>query len=88
MENSITIFKKQIGKIYRFEGNFSVVTEVILTGTYEKVYIDICQDVIKPDGTSLSQHHVSIAENQFNDLVDLLLESMNVAIAMVDHESN
>jgi hypothetical protein len=88
MENSTTFFKKQMGKIYRFEGNFSIVTEVILMGTYEKVYIDIFQDVIKPDGTSMGQHHVSIAEHQFNDLVDILIESMNVAIAMVDHESN
>jgi hypothetical protein len=88
MENSHTIFKKQMGKIYRFEGDFSVVTEVILTGSFEKVYIEITQDVIKPNGESFGKHYVSIAEHQFNDLVDILIESMNVAIAMVDHESN
>jgi hypothetical protein len=88
MENSHTIFKKQMGKIYRFEGDFSVVTEVILTGSFEKVYIEITQDVIKPNGESFGKHYVSIAEHQFNDLVDILIESMNVAIAMVDHENN
>ncbi len=88
MENSHTIFKKQMGKIYRFEGDFSVVTEVILTGSFEKVYIEITQDVIKPNGESFNKHYVSIAEHQFNDLVDILIESMNVAIAMVDHENN
>jgi hypothetical protein len=88
MENSQTIFKKQMGKIHRFEGDFAVITEVVLTGRYEKFYIDITQDVIKPNGESFGKHYVSIAEHQFNDLVDILIESMNVAIAMVDHESN
>jgi hypothetical protein len=88
MENSHTIFKKEMGKIYRFEGDFSVITEVILFGSFERVYIDIIQDVIKPDGTSFGKHHVSVREDQFNDLVDLLIDSMNVAIAMVDHGKN
>ena len=85
---ALTIFKKSMGKIYRFEGDFTVTTEVILNGTFERVYIDIIQDVIKPNGDSFGQHHVSVREDQFNDLVDLLIESINVAIAMVDHESN
>lgn len=81
-------FRKEIGLLYRFEGDFTIITEVALTGNDSKTYIDISSDIIKPDGESLGIHRISIAEHQYNDFVDLLRNTLNVAIALSDHEGN
>lgn len=81
-------FRKEMGKLYRFEGDFTVITEVHLIGNAAKTYINICSDVVKPDGESLGIHVVSIAEHQYNDFVDLLRETLNVALTLIDHEGN
>lgn len=81
-------FRKEMGKLYRFEGDFTVITEISLTGNDAKTYIDISSDIIKPDGESLGIHRISIAEHQYNDFVDLLRETLNVALTLIDHEGN
>ena len=81
-------FRKEMGKLYRFEGDFTVITEVHLIGNAAKTYINICSEVVKPDGESLGVHVVSISEHQYDDFVDLLRATLNVAIALSENEGN
>jgi hypothetical protein len=85
---SLTLTKLPVGKLLRYEGEYLIKTTVTLYGHSQTTYLEFVSEIEKDGKQEFEPHRVSIKEDQYQDLAELISHAFSLAENFVNNAAN